>query len=420
MRILYISKYALNPKYGSPTRQFFYTKYLSRITDNEVLLISSRSTISTSIPKISGTYKTDDIDGLKNIILNGPHIRLGFNLKRLWSWLHFEIQVRRIWKKIKNWKPDVIIVSSLSLLTILNGIGLKRLLKIPLVFEVRDIYPLTIQQFGLKPIYRPAFKILSWIERKGYREADLIVSSLPNLGPHVEKVLGHEKKVSYYPMGIDFDFFQNKEVENTNLKKLETRLIEIKKTKRLIGYAGTIGVANDLEYLLDAFSSQEEGMDNFHLILIGDGPLKSSFEEKYRNAENIEFLGRFQKIELPVLLSHCTFLVNPWKKESIYEYGISPNKWIDYLYADKPIMVAYSGYKFLIDEFNLGWFIEPESKEAIIQFFNDLGKLDDEEFNNLIKAKSENIKSVLKDKLDYKILGEKMNSELRDLISADV
>jgi len=45
-------------------------------------------------------------------------------------------------------KPDVIVASSLSPLTVVNGFLLRKRYRCRLVFEIRDIWPLTITEEG--------------------------------------------------------------------------------------------------------------------------------------------------------------------------------------------------------------------------------------------------------------------------------
>ena len=82
------------------------------------------------------------LGGLRRLSTRGPP-RSG----RILSWIDFEI---KLWLMPKNIlpKPDIVIVSSLSLFTILNGYCLKKRFGCKLVFEIRDIWPLTIIEEG--------------------------------------------------------------------------------------------------------------------------------------------------------------------------------------------------------------------------------------------------------------------------------
>jgi hypothetical protein len=100
-------------------------------------------------------------------------------------------------------KPDVVIISSLSLLTVFYGLYLKKICGCKFVVEIRDIYPLTFTEELGVPSYNPIVWIFKHIERIGYKNADLIVGTMPNLTSHVKDVLGYEKEVFFSPLGIN-------------------------------------------------------------------------------------------------------------------------------------------------------------------------------------------------------------------------
>ena len=59
-------------------------------------------------------------------------------------------------------------------------------------------------------------------------------------------------------------------------------------------------------------------------------------------------------------------VINTWLDIPIYRFGINPNKWIDYMYAAKPILVAFSGYKSIIEEVGCGIVVPAENTKALI------------------------------------------------------
>lgn len=123
-------------------------------------------------------------------------IQKSASYKRILSWFAFEWHLYFLDRRRLE-RPDVVIISSLSLLTILYGVFLKRLYGCKLVFEVRDIYPLTLtEELGISAC-NPLVLLLKFVEKLGYRRADLIVGTMPNLRSHVQKVLGYTKDVFF-------------------------------------------------------------------------------------------------------------------------------------------------------------------------------------------------------------------------------
>ncbi len=126
------------------------------------------------------------------------------SIRRILSWVHFEWRLLRLPANLLP-RPDAIIVSSLSLLTVLSGLRLRRRYRSRLIFEVRDIWPLTLTEAGGFSPRSPLVLGLGAIEKLGYRRADAIVGTMPNLRQHVEEVTGSSKPTYCVPMGVDED-----------------------------------------------------------------------------------------------------------------------------------------------------------------------------------------------------------------------
>ncbi len=360
MRIVLISKYSILPQFGAPNRQYFISKYLSRQPDAEVLLIGSKSTLA-PVPDIKGLYHSVSDGHLEMVTLNGPVVDPGFNLKRLRSWFVFEYNIFRFRKRISAFKPDVVIVSSLSILTFLSGIFLKKWLHIPLVIEVRDIHPLTIIEVGKKSPYNPAILFLKLVEKYGYRNADLIVSPLPNADEHIRTIIKKPFQFYWLPQGVDLNFYKQP------TKKISFDVIKRESGDFIIGYAGTLGKANALDVIFEAAVSIQNTHPHIKFLFVGDGPLKDNFKEKYKNLKNIYFAPAVSKIDLQQVLAKVDVVINTWLNIPIYRFGINPNKWIDYMYAAKPMLVAFSGNKSIIDEVGCGIVVPAENTQALVK-----------------------------------------------------
>ena len=386
--IFYISKYgSINNNFG-PTRVYGYSKWFSKF-GNDVTLIFSRSN-GLNNKKQYKLISESNIDGFKQLQINGPNITLGFSIKRVFSWLIFELNLFRYLKNQKQ-IPDIVIVSSLSLFTVLNGLFLKSK-GAKFIFEIRDIWPFTLKE--LKKLSNLFVKFLSYFENLGYENADIIIGTMPNLERHVESIIGETNKVYCVPMACDPIIYNS-------LEKLPNELIsKIPKNKFIIGYAGAIGNVNALEILLKSYTFNKK--ENISIVVLGSGPLKSVLEKKYKD-KNIVFLGAVEKSQVQSFLKYCDVMVHPIYDKEIYKFGVSPNKWIDYMYSSKPIIVSYSGYKSLINDAGCGEFVEAENIKALSDKIIEYSKKNKKE---LIKI-GENGKRYLEQNLTYDILAKK-------------
>lgn len=403
MKVAYISKYAVLPEFGAPTRQYFLSKYMSA-AGHEVKLIGSRS-IPEKVPAFKGLYRSVKQGNLEMVTMQGPQVKLGFSYKRLWSWLVFEWNLFRYFKHLKEFKPDVVLVSSLSILTFIYGVYVKRKLKIPLVLEIRDIYPLTLVEVGSYSPSHPLVKIIGWIEKYGYKNADLILSTLPNASEHIESVLGRKVNFKWIPMGIDPDYFGISTTDPAQEFVPEPGVFKI-------GYAGTIGLANALEVLFETAIDFEDKYPDIKFILTGDGPLKTEYVQKYGHLKNIEFRDPVTKKGLQPLLTQMNLLIHTYLNQPIYKFGVSPNKWIDYMLSARPILIALAGQTCIVGDAGCGIFVQPENKEALKEGILEFYKKSNEELYEMGKKGRE----YLFNNLTYPSLATVLSQQLEQVI----
>lgn len=397
--IWYISKYAVSPEFGNPSRQFFFAKYMVRKNRN-VTLISSRSAQITNKQKLK--FKNQlfyNHDNVKGVLINGPIINLGFNAKRIYSWLVFETRLL-YWALFRSKEtPDVVVVSSLSLFTFLTGIVLKKKFKCKLICEVRDIWPLTIiesKRWSNKNFF---IRFLSFIEKKGYEKADVIIGTMANLKEHVMNVYPSAiKKVRYIPMGFDPDKFESTLEDKSNT--FET----IPENSFIVGYAGTIGFINCIGQIIEAAEILRN--ENIVFVLLGDGPVKKQMKDKVEQLKlsNVLFFDTVDHKQVRFFLDKCDLLLHPSAaKNKIYQFGLSPNKWIDYMYSGKPILVTLDGFPSILNEAGCGKFISPDNQKVMADEILHFSKMD----KIALKKMGENGKKYLLQNLTYDKLTDK-------------
>jgi glycosyltransferase involved in cell wall biosynthesis len=377
MNIWFISKYASSLEVGFESRIFAIARRFVKIGHN-VSVISSDSNHFGTYPKYQNLYNFEKLDGIEVLRINTLKYKKTASIKRILSWLDFE------WKLFfaplkKNQKPDIIVVSSLSLITILNGFRLKRKYKAKLVFEIRDIWPLTMVAEGGYKDTNPFVKILGKIEKFGYVKSDLIVGTMPNLKVHVENVTGiKNNKCVCVPFGFDANFYN---LLNVNSNDFALKY-NIPTNKFIIGYAGSIGITNGL----DSFITCAKMMCNDNRIifaLLGDGDSKLFYFNETKEQENIIFIPKVKREEVASFLALCNVLYFSSLNSKIWEYGWSPNKLIDYMMAGKPVLASYSGYKSMINEAGSGFFIPSEDADAIKLKIEQLINMNFEDLNNM-------------------------------------
>ncbi len=405
MRLWFITKYFEVPQDSFfPTRHYFFSKYFVR-KGIEVDAITSASSIT--YKKVKGFAWVRDIDGFKYIVLRGPKIRLGANLKRIFSWFIFEWRLNRAPRKLNLPKPDIILVSSLSLLTALTAIRFKRKYGAKFVFEVRDIWPMSLVDIvGISP-KNPAVKFLAWVEKKAYENADYIVGTMPRLDLHIKEVIDKPFRFKHIGQGVDPEFFDNLEPLPLEIENM------IPKDKFIVGFAGGFNLAYKLEQFVDvARILKERGMDDIVLVFMGDGPEKEKVMEKAKDLDNMIFLPRVTKKQVISFLTKCDVLVNSFRDRRIYKYGISPNKWIDYLYSARPIIMSCSCDTDIIAEVGCGELVPAERPDLIAEKIIEYYHKPKEELEEMGRKGRE----YLLKNMNYDVLSDKYISIFNELM----
>ena len=329
-------------------------------------MITSDSNHFSSYPETSEIYNYEIVENVPLYWLKTKKYIKTASIDRVLSWFDFEMKLFKMdLNKIE--KPDVVLVSSLSIFTILYGYFLKKKFNSFLVFEIRDIWPLTMTEEGGFSKWHPLVLLIGFIEKFGYKKADLIVGTMPRLNLHVKSILGYEKPFHCSPLGFDPANYKEEIIGNNPFDKV------FPKNKVIVGYAGSMGITNALEPLIETIKLLENN-ENIHFMLVGSGDLKDIFEEQLKNCDNVTFLPRIGQNEVKYFLQKCDILYLSTKDSKVWEYGQSMNKVVEYMVAGKPIIASYTGYPSMINEANCGVFVNSSNpmdlKETILNIAN--------------------------------------------------
>jgi glycosyltransferase involved in cell wall biosynthesis len=364
MNIWIVTKYASSIDEGFESRPFALGKQFVN-KGHSCTIVSSDSNHFGIYPTYRKTYNFLKKSNLNVLRIKTYKYKNTASIKRIISWFDFELKL--ILAPLSNLsRPDIIIVSSLSLLTILNGIRLKKLYGAKLIFEIRDIWPLTMIVEGGYSNFNPFILLLAWIEKTGYFASDLVVGTMPNLSAHVSRISGiTEIRCECVPFGFDPEFFlANK--SNSNRFRIK---YNIPTDKFIVGYAGSIGLSNGLDAIVDCII-QMQSDSRFLFLFLGDGACRRDYLKRTKHLTNVIFLPKVGREQVSSFLDLCDLLYFSALKSEVWEYGWSPNKLIDYMMAGKPLLASYSGFKSMINEAESGFFIEAENPEEIKESLN--------------------------------------------------
>jgi glycosyltransferase involved in cell wall biosynthesis len=362
--IFLINHYAGSPHLGMEFRPYYFGQEWTKLGHSVQIIAASFSHLRSQTPEITGGITEDSIDGLNYIWLKTPPYD-GNGFRRVINIFSFIIQALRYNKQLlENGYPNVVIASSTYPLDIFPAYFLAKKSKAKLIFEVHDLWPLTLIEIGGFKAHHPLIVLFQIAENFAYRKADLVVSMLPKAAGYMQKHGMTAEKFLYIPNGVDIKEWESKREPIPNLHK--TIISEAKETGLfLIGYFGTIGLANDLGSFIDA--AKHLVNQPLMFILVGQGgeldDLRKSVSEN--KLSNVVFLPHVPKNCIPNLLSEMDVLYIGWKKSPIYRFGISPNKLLDYMMSARPIIHSIEAGNDPVAECGCGISVEP-GKPALI------------------------------------------------------
>ena len=366
MDILIINHYAGSPYHGMEYRPFYLAREWVKKGHRVIILASSVSHVRTNSPKLTSREKIEEIDGIKYIWLKTLRYQ-GNNIRRALNMLSFVAKVFRCYRSWPpDFHPDLVIASSTYPLDNFPAYYLARRFKARFIYEVHDLWPLSAIELGNMPKWHPFILLMQWAEDFAYHKADCVISLLPKAESHMRKHGLAPGKFIYIPNGIDIEEWNHcdaalPDVHDQALRRLRAG------AQFIVGYVGAHGVANALHLILEAAWYLRDR--SVSILFVGTGPEKVNLQRLAveKGLNHVEFLPSVPKECVPGLLSKLDALIITLKPISLFRFGISPNKLMDYMMAGKPIIQAIDAGNDIVGECDCGISIRQVEPTAIAQ-----------------------------------------------------
>jgi glycosyltransferase involved in cell wall biosynthesis len=365
MNILLINHYAGSVRHGMEYRPYYLAREWVRLGHRVTIVASSESHVRTQAPSMAGAPRLmETIDGIDYLWLATPPYR-GNGLARVRNMAAFVLRLRKVGTELAaQLQPDVVIASSTYPLDIWPAHRIARLAGARLLFEVHDLWPLSPMELGGHTRWHPFIMLLQAAENFACRRADAIVSILPRVREHLEAHGMAPSKLHLVPNGVDPAEW---EAQTSALPDpLDGALRALRRDgKFVVGYAGTHGIANALETLLEAAARLRGQPVAF--VLVGAGPDKPALvrQAALLGLDNVHFFDPVPKAQVPALLRNVDLAYIGWRRQPLYRFGISPNKLIDYMMAARPILHAVEAGNDPVAEAGCGLTVAPEDPQAV-------------------------------------------------------
>jgi glycosyltransferase involved in cell wall biosynthesis len=340
-----------------------------------VVISGSHSHLFAAQPRVTGGYAFERIDGLIYCWVRTPAYTRSMSIGRVFNMVVFMLRLYRL-PTGRLPRPDAIIVSSPSPFPILPAKRWARRWGARLVFEVRDLWPLTLQELGGLSDRHPLVMVMDWFERRAYRDADVVVSLLPAAATHFESRGLPSGRLSVIPNGVSESALVDPTTEAP-----DTVRAAVDGASFVVGFVGTLGMANALETLIEAARLLEG--EGIRLVIVGRGPDEDRLRAKAAGLSHVVFAGPVPKADVPATLRRFDVCYVGFHKSPLYRFGIAPNKVYDYMAAGRPIILAAEAANDVVREAECGVSVPPEDPAALAEAIRSLRAMSPEDLARL-------------------------------------
>ncbi len=252
-------------------------------------------------------------------------------------------------------KHDVIIATSPQFFTLISGYLISLFKRVPLVLEIRDLWPESIVAVGAMKKSSWIIKILYRIAIFLYKKSTIIICVTQSFKDDLIKKGIDKNKIFVVENGFDL----NKNLTpNKSIQDIENEY-NIKKDEFIVSFTGTVGMAHGLEIIIN--SAKTIGR-KIKFVIIGDGAKRSQLIElnKKEQLNNIKFIENLSWQEIvninQIIDIHLVHLINnPEFKKVI------PSKIFESMALKKPIIMGVLGEsREIVNKAGCGLNITPE------------------------------------------------------------
>ena len=352
MKILYLHQYFNTPEMPGSTRSYEMARRLAGAGHQVEMVTTSRRPSQ----RLGRGWQTTETAGFQVHWLHVPYANEFSYIKRLGAFLRFAVGAA--WKAA-SLPGEVLFATSTPLTIALPAVFAARWKRIPLVFEVRDLWPAVPIAVGAlrSPLLIAAAR---WLERFAYRHSERIIALSPGMKRGVVQAGFPEERVAVIPNSADLELFNLPAVQG---EKFRSRYAWLR-NRPLVVYTGTIGHINGVSYLVKLAKLVSELDPEVRFAVIGSGKEEALVRRKAQHAgvlgKNFFLLDPVPKKTIPEVLSAAD-LTTSLVIDNPALWDNSANKFFDALAAGTPIAINYRGWQAdLIREHDCGLVLDPD------------------------------------------------------------
>ena len=311
----------------------------------------------------------DGVEVIRTWVYASPHRKTSKRLANYFSFVASSIVTGLTTKR----SFDLIFASSPPLFIGLSGLALARLHHLPLLFDIRDLWPQVAIDAGELNPSSLTVRLMNRLATFLYRQADHITPVTETKRQRLIALGVPAKKLTVVTNGVDLDRVTPSQTIN---KRTELGL----EGKFVVLYAGLIGIAQGVEIMADAAERLRAHAD-IHFLIVGDGIRKAALEEHIiqRELSNVTLLPRQPREVIPDFLAAADVSLVPLLNSGLED--AVPSKMLEAWANQRAVILAAAGEAAAVmNRCNGGLVVAPEAPhqldEAILALRDDRKQLE--------------------------------------------
>ncbi len=364
MRIIYLHQYFHTPAVAGSIRSYEMARRLVEWGHEVHLITADREATR-------GAYESREA-GIQVYWLPVPYSNMLGTYGRIQAFLRFAWRAAR---KAAELEGDLVFATSTPLTVALPAVYAAKRKRIPMVFEVRDLWPeLPVAMGTLKGW--PLVAAARWLENFAYRNAAQVVALSPGMKEGVVRAGYPAARVHVIPNSADLDLFRVPASAGAAFRAAYPWLGD----RPLVLYAGTLGTINGVGYLARLAGALRERAPGVCFLVIGHGPDEAKVRALAGELGVLDrsffMIPKVPKADMPAILSATTVATSLFI--DLEEMWVnSANKFFDALAAGTPVAINYGGWQAeLLSEYGAGLVLDPHDVAGSAQTL--LGRLRDQ------------------------------------------
>ena len=240
-----------------------------------------------------------------------------------------------VWKGLRT-KADVMFIDSTPPTQGFMAAFLKKCKRIPIVYNLQDIFPDSLVHTGISAEGSLAFRIGRWMENVTYRNADKIIVISEDFKANIMAKGVPEEKIEVVYNWVD-------EQAVYHVDRADNPLFDrygLDRSKFYVAYSGNIGLTQNMELLVKAAEQMREHED-IGFIIVGDGAYKAELEKQIaeKQLRNITLLPfqPYAEIANVFSLGDVGLIIS---KPGVGNNSVPSKTW-SYMAAETPILTSF-------------------------------------------------------------------------------